>query len=42
MTIYCDTVEELVEVCAGLVERGIQFEATVTGTLRRVVCTGGY
>jgi len=40
MTIECHSIEELVKVCAGLVERGIKFEAD-TNTLA-VVCTGGY
>lgn len=38
--IKCEDLAALVEVCAGLVERGVIFEANTT-TLT-VTCTGGY
>ena len=40
MKIRCEDIEALTQVCAGLVERGITFEADTT-TLT-VVCTGGF
>jgi hypothetical protein len=40
MKIRCQDIEQLVEVCAGLVERGIQFEANATTLI--VNCTGGF
>ena len=40
MKIRCLDIESLVEVCAGLVERGIQFEANTTTLM--VICTGGF
>jgi hypothetical protein len=40
MTISCYDMTEFLDVCAGLVERGITFEADCT-TLE-IQCTGGY
>lgn len=40
MVIECETIKELVEICAGLVERGIMFEACTLSL--KVICTGGY
>ena len=40
MKIRCEDIEALTHVCAGLVERGIQFEANTTTLL--VICTGGF
>ena len=40
MKIRCENIDALTQVCAGLVERGINFEANTTTLL--VVCTGGF
>ena len=40
MKIHCADIEDLAEVCAGLVKQGIKFRAD-TSTLV-VTCTGGF
>jgi hypothetical protein len=40
MKIRCEDIEALINVCAGLVERGITFEANTTTLV--VICTGGF
>lgn len=40
MKIKCEDINALAEVCAGLVERGILFDADTTTLM--VVCRGGY
>ena len=40
MEIQCHSKDELVSICAGLVERGIKFKADSKTLL--VVCTGGF
>jgi len=40
MTITCETIAELVQVCAGLVAEGITFEARTIHLT--ITCTGGF
>lgn len=40
MTIYCDTIEEFLDVIAGLVRRGLTF--TAESKTFEIVLTGGY
>ena len=40
MKIRCEDIDALTQVCAGLVERGITFEANTTTLM--VICTGGF
>ena len=40
MKIRCEDIDAMTQVCAGLVERGIQFEANTTTLM--VTCTGGF
>jgi hypothetical protein len=44
MTIHCETIAQMTEICARLVRQGIQFscEINLSNGLWMIECTGGY